>query len=133
MRSLFRTLSLILPAALALAACGSDSTGTTGGSSGAAADAGGSTAATTVSVKSNVFSPKEVTIKAGQTVRWVWGGGTHNVVSGSSCTPDAKFSSGKTTGVVGTVFEFTFDKPGTYPYYCDPHCDIGMTGTVLVQ
>jgi plastocyanin len=72
-----------------------------------------------------------VTIKAGQSVKWVWVSGTHDVVSGSSCSPDGKFKSGSPTS--GTTFTQKFDTAGTFDYFCTPHCSAGMTGQVIVQ
>ena len=106
-------------------ACSSDDTpGTTSGSSGAA------TAAATVEVSSNKFTPQTVTIKVGETVAWKWAGGTHNVTSGTSCTADTKFRSGDPAS--GGSFDRKFDTAGTFPYFCEPHCGAGMTGEVIV-
>ncbi len=33
----------------------------------------------------------------------------------------------------GSTFVHTFDTPGTYAYYCQPHLGQGMTGTVTVN
>jgi plastocyanin len=33
----------------------------------------------------------------------------------------------------GDTFEFTFDEPGTYRYFCIPHEDQGMVGTIVVS
>jgi plastocyanin len=33
----------------------------------------------------------------------------------------------------GNVFSLTFDKPGTYTYYCAVHVQLGMKGTIVVQ
>ena len=89
--------------------------------------------APTVKVNGHTFDPPEVRIKAGTTVKWTWVAGRHNVVSGSSCKPDGKFSSGTTTVGPGSTFEQKFDTAGTFPYYCDPHCGMGMTGTIVVE
>jgi plastocyanin len=91
------------------------------------------TAGASVEVNGHTFDPPEVRIKAGQAVKWTWIEGRHNVVSGATCTPDGKFSSGANTVGPGATFEHTFDAPGTYSYYCDPHCGIGMTGKVVVE
>jgi plastocyanin len=57
----------------------------------------------------------------------------HTVTSGDSDgrvgTPSGLFDSGDM--VQGDQFSFTFDEPGTYPYYCVPHP--WMTGTVIVE
>lgn len=124
-------------------ACGSGEDGSSYGSgSGTAAQSGppasGSTSSATeasvveVKVNGHDFAPAEVRIKANQTVRWVWVAGTHNVLSGSGCTPDGTFSSGSTKGTPST-FEHTFEKAGSFPYFCDPHCEVGMKGRVIVE
>lgn len=121
-------------------ACGSGDQGDDSSSSGASpAPAGSSTSATPadasvveVKVNGHDFSPAEVRIKANQTVRWVWVAGNHNVVSGDSCSPDGLFTSGSTTAPPST-FSHTFDKTGTFPFFCDPHCSLGMKGKVVVE
>jgi plastocyanin len=110
----------------------------TGGSPAAPAPSGTATAAPAsdavveVKVNGGAFDPPEVKIKANQTVRWVWASGRHNVVSGASCTPDGKFNSGNTVSAPAT-FERKFTETGAFPYFCDPHCSMGMTGTVTVE
>ena len=56
----------------------------------------------------NNFSPAEVTIKVGQTVRWTFGSGTHNVVSGAEGgKPVGKGTGGDGagTGTLDLLFE----------------------------
>lgn len=79
-----------------------------------------------------VFSPANLTIRAGQTVTWQWATSGHDVVSGANCTADSLFSSG---GIQNAGFSFThrFDTPGTYPFFCLPHCSLGMRGAVTVN
>lgn len=85
-----------------------------------------------VDVTSNQFTPASLRIKVGQTVRWTWGGGTHNVVSGPDCdTEDGNFKSGAPVG--GGTFDKKFETAGTFPYYCQPHCAMGMTGEIIVE
>jgi plastocyanin len=86
-----------------------------------------------VVVEGHAFDPQEVHIKVGQTVRWVWVAGSHDVVSGSACTPDGNFTSGGDTQGPGSQFDHVFEKAGSFSYYCDPHCGIGMTGTIVVE
>jgi plastocyanin len=86
-----------------------------------------------VVVNGHEFDPPAVHIKAGQSVRWEWVAGFHDVVSGSACTSDGQFRSGSGTEGPGSTFDHRFDAPGTYPYFCDPHCGIGMTGKVIVE
>lgn len=122
--------------------CGSGDEGgypSTAGSTGTAAPPPSSSATPStadpnvveVKVDGHDFDPPEVHIKANQTVRWVWISGTHNVISGAACTPDGKFGSGNTAS--STTFEHEFRAAGSFPYYCDPHCAIGMKGMVIVE
>lgn len=88
-----------------------------------------------VDVSSNRFTPASVKIKVGQTVRWTWKGGQHNVVSGtcdeSGGTPDGRFRSGPP--VLGGGLDQAFPTAGTFPYYCEPHCTSGMKGEIIVE
>ena len=131
---------LALAFALALSAvttaCGSDDPApapTPAADSGTPAGDSGTPAGNGVVVKSNEFSPATITIKVGQEVTWTWAGGTHNVVSGAGCVPDMKFTSGAPVGTVGNTFKQKFDTAGTVEYFCNPHCGVGMKGTVVVQ
>jgi glucose/arabinose dehydrogenase/plastocyanin len=107
--------------------------------------AGGSLVATTnVQVGaglSTVFTPKHVTIELGDTVHWFWGGGTHNVESGTDGLHDGYFRSGNPTSNLSTTFNVTFNAAflaahpslgNVYPYYCALHDFGGMNGTVTV-
>ncbi len=49
--------------------------------------------------------------------------------------PTKFFNSGTLTpgGPFGTAWALTFDKPGTYEYFCAVHRDEGMKGTIVVQ
>jgi hypothetical protein len=40
--------------------------------------------------------------------------------------------SGMIEGGTDGTFSFTFEEPGTYDYFCIPHEDLGMVGTVTV-
>ncbi len=84
-----------------------------------------------VVVKDFAFDPASVTIKAGDTIRWVWDGGRHTVTSGGGCRSDGRWNFNVSSPDAAATF--TFPTAGTFPYYCDPHCGIGMTGQVVVQ
>ena len=83
----------------------------------------------TVITKDYEFHPAEITVKAGTTVRWenqekrqyhsVW-------FEAFGEEPGDYFFPGESR-------EKTFDKPGTYPYVCEPHHDSHeMKGVVHV-
>lgn len=80
------------------------------------------------------FEPGEVTIDAGTTVRWVH---THDVFHTVTSTDslDEKQANGQfdeTMSSEGDTFEFTFEEPGTYHFYCKPHSGF-MFGTIHVE
>jgi plastocyanin len=117
-----------LAAAVVLAAgcgSGSDSTGTTASSAPASkpASSGGAVA---VKMQNIQFAPKDVTVKAGQTITWTNDDTVdHNVTA----TAGAAFKS-KDFGKGGS-FSFKAAKAGTIKYVCTIHP--GMSGTVTVQ
>jgi plastocyanin len=82
----------------------------------------------------NTFSPDAVTINVGDTVHWVWDSDFHSTTSGTcsggNCTPDGKWDS--MIFNAPHTFNFTFTSPGTFPYFCIVHSEMGMTGTVTV-
>jgi plastocyanin len=114
---------LALAAGGALAGCGGDDD--EGGSSGSSSGDGGGDVVE-VHMKNIQFDPKDVTVKAGQTVRWVNDDDVeHNVVARSG----ANFKSdlfGK-----GGTFETKVDKAGTVAYVCTVHP--AMMATLNVQ
>ena len=119
-------LALIAPFALVvLPSCSSSS-------SDPAPAPGGSANKVTVGGSGLTFTPSTLTIKAGQTVEWDWASSGHSVTSGDStkCTADGKFDS--TVKSSGFTFTQTFATPGTFTYFCTPHCGAGMKGTITV-
>jgi len=86
--------------------------------------------AATVHMNSDSFDQTQVQIAAGQTVVWMNGNGlVHSVTA-----DDSSFDSGDVA--FGGTFSQEFDTPGTYPYYCQYHGDVGgvgMAGVIVVQ
>ena len=122
--------------ALMLAACGGSGGGANAKSndlSGAniSGSAGGTAAPTTASavtiinISDNKFDPAEVTIKAGDTVRWVWSGSNpHSVLIAGE-------DSGQHTG--SGTYERKFPAGGvTFPFQCGVH-GAAMAGKITVQ
>ena len=89
------------------------------------------------------FEPQTVTIKPGDTVKWVMNKvPPHNAVFDAPTIPGGdqalakQLSHTKLTFSPGENFETTFPEdaaPGTYPFYCQPHRGAGMAGKVIVQ
>lgn len=121
MKTLLRAMAIVGSLALVSSACATEDDG----------DLGETAPVTKIQVTSDQFTPQRVTVKVGDTVRWTWAGGSHNVVSGAGCAPDGNFKSGAPTS--GASFERIFDTAGTFPYYCEPHCTMGMTGEIVVE
>jgi len=71
------------------------------------------------------FSPAALTVAAGTTVTWI----NHDDIPHTVVTDDHVFKS----KVLDTdeKFSYTFNRPGTYPYFCSVHPK--MTGKVIVQ
>ena len=113
------------------------------------------------------FGPKDLTVKAGDSVTWF--SNEFHTVTFNPTPPPADFVVAKpqangpplltinpkiffparpadvydpaqyyNSGVIGpglpngSTFTLTFDKPGTYAYYCSVHVGLGMKGTVTV-
>ncbi|MDH3196954.1 MAG: plastocyanin/azurin family copper-binding protein [Candidatus Krumholzibacteria bacterium] len=86
-----------------------------------------------VSVQDNLFVPDSLAIAPGDTVVWVNEGFLiHTSTSGSACGPngDGAWDSGNL--LPGDSFAHVFPTSGDFPYYCIPHCLLGMTGHVAV-
>jgi plastocyanin len=85
-------------------------------------------AGATVTLTNFQFAPKSVRIRAGEAVTWTSKEGSHTVTA-----DDNSFDSG--TISAGKSFSHTFNKAGTYKYYCSLHGSTGghdMAGTVVV-
>lgn len=95
------------------------------------------------------FEPESLTIAVGETVTWTSvSDEAHTVTAVEDALPEGAeyFASGGFSseqaanddlgeGLLSQneSFEHVFDEPGTYRYYCIPHRDVGMTGTVIVE
>jgi plastocyanin len=80
----------------------------------------------------NSFDPNPIEIKAGESVTWTNNDNEiHDITSGNEEEGNMghEFSSGVLSS--GKSFSHTFDKAGTYPYFCSFH--ESMTGEVIVK
>lgn len=83
-----------------------------------------------VEMRNIAFNPRTVTVSAGMTVIWV----NQDAFAHTVTADDGSFDSGLIPP--GGAFRFTFQRPGTYPYYCVPHGGpggVGMAGVVVVR
>ena len=123
--------------ALGLAACGGDDDG--GGDSGGggggetaeqpAGDGGGGVEVGMANVQ---FDPKDVSVKAGETITFTNNESIPHDVHKTS-GPGDDFSSGPSGGMdEGATFELTLDQPGEYEYVCNVHAP-GMSGSITVK
>lgn len=83
-----------------------------------------------VQASNDVFTPADLTISKGDTVKWVWVNGFHTTTSDS------------TTGLTvwnalldqnNPSFSFVFNNVGVFHYHCIYHVSLGMKGTITVQ
>jgi len=89
--------------------------------------------AASVHIKDLAFVPKVLHVKVGTTVTWTNDDDVnHTVTSGTSSDDGVWTSSPPIAG--GKTFSHTFDKAGTFPYYCKPHFyNEAMHATVVVD
>ena len=66
------------------------------------------------------YIPHTLTINSGDTIRWENPDtAAHTITSVTDMAPDGLFDSG--LFMPNTFFEFTFEEPGTYDYFCIVH------------
>jgi plastocyanin len=81
------------------------------------------------------YNPKCIKVKIGTTLTLNGNFGSHPTIGGTvvgmTVTPA---SSGPFVPVTnsGTTKNFAMNALGTFPYYCQPHATVGMTGAVFV-
>lgn len=84
----------------------------------------GDASVTHVHMENTAFSPETVTILTGETVEW----DNHDSIPHTVTEDNDLFDSGTMNN--GDFFDYTFDEPGVYGYFCAFHS--GMDGTVFV-
>jgi plastocyanin len=85
-----------------------------------------------VTALDNTFDDEAIRVRAGTTVRW-----TNHGRQDHDIAPAEGHDWGADVGdfAPGAVYEHTFDRPGTYNYYCTIHGTAarGMVGVVVVD
>lgn len=80
------------------------------------------------------FSPRDVIILPGDTVRWEWTSSTHTVTNGTGAgDPQAGAEFNAPLDSANPSFEWTYNTVGEHPYYCAPHEFFDMRGKVIVE
>lgn len=88
----------------------------------------------TVYANSVSFSPSTITVHPGDTITWQYNSGyPHTVTSGTSCTANGLFDSPLNSGSPTFTWYVPSDATGYIPYFCAPHCAMGMTGVIVVE
>jgi|SRR5215469_4338758 len=80
---------------------------------------------TLVKIDNFSFTPASVTVPVGSSVKWI----NHDDIPHTVVSDDKAFKSKALD--TDEAFTFTFDKPGTYTYFCSIHPK--MTGKIVVQ
>lgn len=108
--------------ALLCSACGGDSGGPSNGDS------------PQVTLTSGLqFSPSDLTIDPGTTVRWVSSTTLLHTITPNEPTQQGVWTRA-TSSASGTVLTHTFTISGqVYNYFCEPHQSSGMTGVIRVR
>ena len=76
------------------------------------------------------FSPDTITLKEGDTVNFLW---ENQLLPHNAVEEDGVFDSGDPERNVDYSYTFNVGENGTYQYECEPHADLGMVGTIIVQ
>ena len=134
MTKLFALILACLALGLVAVGCGGDDSGDSGGDGAGKSEepSGGGRGGAEVGMQNVQFDPKDLTVKAGETITFTNKESVPHDVHKTS-GPGDDFSSGDTGGMQeGDTFELTLDKPGKYEYVCKVHAP-GMAGTITVK
>jgi len=84
-----------------------------------------------VKMGNNYFDPIGLYVEPGTTVRFQIAAGAHSATAYENRIPSD--ANAFDSGVISSGgFEYTFEEPGTYDYYCIPHKSVGMVGRIVV-
>ena len=83
-----------------------------------------------VEVKDFEFVPETLNISVGDTVVWQWIEGSHTTTSDSTTGQNVW---DEVIDASHQVFRFVITIPGNHGYYCRPHKNIGMVGTIIAS
>lgn len=82
------------------------------------------------------FAPSTQTLNIGDQVTWVWVGGGHTVTNGTDPTLDPNAGTIFDSGFLSaspSAFTWKADRTGTVPFFCNPHFNSGMIGSLTIS
>ncbi len=80
------------------------------------------------------FDPADLTIKVGDTVRWMHSAGTHTVTSGTGAAdPQVGSLFDTPLSAAAPMVEFVFTQIGDVLYFCRPHEGLNMKAIIRVE
>jgi plastocyanin len=93
------------------------------------------TVAATIQASGTSFTPSQVTIQEGESVKWQWVDGSHTTTNGVSSAPEHSPGTlwDASLNVSTPTFTYQFNQPGYYPFFCRPHELMEMKGVVIVE
>jgi plastocyanin len=77
------------------------------------------------------YAPPCIKVKAGTKLVFNGDFSSHPLNGGTNCTTDA--TSPIATTSTGTTASFTLANTGTFGWFCEFHCSLGMQGAAFVQ
>ncbi|MEE2985674.1 MAG: MFS transporter [Candidatus Thermoplasmatota archaeon] len=76
------------------------------------------------------FTPDNVTLMEGDTIQFFW---ENELLPHNAVESNGLFDSGDPARNVNYSYTFNVSENGTYEYVCEPHEDLGMIGTIIVE
>ena len=76
------------------------------------------------------FSPETITLQEGDSVRFFW---SDELLAHNAVESNGLFDSGEASRNVDYTYTFNIGENGTYEYVCEPHEELGMIGTIIVE
>ena len=76
------------------------------------------------------FTPDTITLQEGDTVRFFW---ENQLLPHNAVEENGLFDSGEPQRNVEYNYTFQLGENGTYQYVCEPHENLGMIGTIIVE
>lgn len=73
------------------------------------------------------FTPSSLSSNVGDTIRWVWDGGSHTTTSSTIPSGAQGWDSPISSAIPS--FEYKISVAGTYNYLCTPHASMGQVGS----